>query len=163
MSSVIHIENLSNPPDNTLSITEEKLMSKILYTTKATNVGGRDGRVETDDKRLAFDLTPSASKTGTNPEQLFAAEYSSCFGSAIDAVAKHKNVTLAKSTVEVDVTLHQDDEGGYFISAELNVTLEGVDDAVAKDLVEAAHHVCPYSKATRGNMEVTLTANGAAI
>ncbi len=132
---------------------------KKLYTAHAASKGGRSGHVETDDKRLSFDLTPSTSATGTNPEQLFACGYSACFGSALDAVAKKQGVDASDATVKIDVDLNQDDKGGYFLAATLNVSLPSLDKAAAEKLVQAAHQVCPYSKATRGNIEVTLKAN----
>jgi len=132
---------------------------KNLYTARATSTGGRSGHVETDDKRLAFDLTPSDSKTGTNPEQLFACGYAACFGSALDAVAKKRGFDTGKATVQVEVALNQDDKGGYFLAATLNVSAPHLTKVEAEELVQAAHHVCPYSKATRGNIEVTLKVN----
>ena len=136
---------------------------KKLYTAKATSIGGRKGHVETDDKRLSFDLTPSTSSTGTNPEQLFACGYAGCFGSALDAVAKAENVALGEVMVAMAIDLNEDDKGGYFLSATIDVTLSAVDQAKAEHLVSKAHHVCPYSKATRGNIEVTLKVNGHAL
>lgn len=133
---------------------------KTLYTAHATTIAGREGRSETDDKQLAVTLSrPDSGKPGTNPEQLFAAGYSACFGSAVEAIAKKKEISVTKIKVQADVGLNQDDEGGYFINVTLNVTLAGVDSSVAKELVEAAHQVCPYSKATRGNIEVVLQVN----
>lgn len=133
---------------------------KTLYTAHATTIAGREGRSETDDKQLSLTLSkPGSGKPGTNPEQLFAAGYSACFGSAIEAVAKKQQVNITEIKVQADVDLNQDDENGYFISATLNVTLEGVDAATARQLVEKAHGVCPYSKATRGNIDVTLKVN----
>lgn len=137
---------------------------KNLYTAHATTVAGRDGHSKTDDGKLDLKLgRPGSADAGTNPEQLFAAGYSACFGSAIDAVAKKEKASVSEVKVTADVSLNQDDEGGYFLAVALNAQLAGVDDATAKHLVEKAHHVCPYSKATRGNIEVTLTANGSAI
>jgi len=134
---------------------------KTLYTAHATAIAGRAGHAETDDKKISVDMSPPGSNgPGTNPEQLFACGYGACFGSAVMAVAKKKQVTVGEVKIQVDVNLNQDDDGGYFLSATLNATIGGVDDATAKDLVETAHHVCPYSKATRGNIEVTLNANG---
>lgn len=138
-------------------------MTKKLYTAKATSKGGRSGHVETDDKRLAFDLTPSNSSTGTNPEQLFACGYSACFGSALDAVAKKENITVKDAEVNIAVDLNQDEEGGYFLAATLDVALPGMSQSDAEKLVSKAHQVCPYSKATRGNIDVTLKVNGADI
>jgi osmotically inducible protein OsmC len=131
---------------------------KNLYTAHVTSVGGRGGHVESDDKRISFDLTPFDSKSGTNPEQLFAAGYSACFGSALDAVAKSEKVEVSKITVKADVALNQEGSD-YSLSATLNVTLPGVDREIAEKLVAKAHQVCPYSKATRGNIEVTLKVN----
>ena len=136
---------------------------KNLYTAHAISTGGRSGHVETDDKRLAFDLTPSTSATGTNPEQLFACGYAACFGSAIDAVAKKQKLDTGTITVKVDVDLNQDDQGGYFLAATLNISAPSLDKAAAQSLIEAAHQVCPYSKATRGNIEVTLKVDGEAL
>lgn len=130
---------------------------KTLYTAHATTIAGREGHTETDDKLISLDLAkPGGSKKGSNPEQLFACGYSACFGSALDAVAKKEKVAVSEVKVQADVTLNQDDAGGYFIGATLNVSLAGVDSATAQKLVAMAHQICPYSKATRGNIEVQL-------
>jgi osmotically inducible protein OsmC len=142
------------------SIKPKESAMKKLYTAHAISIGGRAGHVETDDKRVSFDLTPSQSTTGTNPEQLFACGYAACFGSAIDAVAKKQYVETGDVTVKIDVDLNQDDDNGYFLAVTLDVTLAKLDKAQAEKLVQAAHQVCPYSKATRGNVEVTLKASG---
>ena len=135
---------------------------KTLYTAHATTIAGREGHSQTDDKTLDLQLSkPGSGKPGTNPEQLFACGYSACFGSALDAVAKKENQPVTEVKVEASVNLNQDEKQGYFLSVVLNVTLAGVDAATAQHLVEKAHHVCPYSKATRGNIEVTLEVNGA--
>jgi len=131
---------------------------KTLYTAHATSIGGRKGHVETDDKRLSFDLTPSDSKTGTNPEQLFACGYAACFGSALDAVAKKQNLQTGQMTVAVAIDLNQDDSG-FFLGATLNVTIPSLDKGQAESLVHAAHALCPYSRATRGNIDVQLKVN----
>ena len=134
---------------------------KTLYTAHATTIAGREGQSQTDDKTLDLKLSmPGSGKPGTNPEQLFACGYSACFGSAIGAVAKKENQTVSEIKVQADVNLNQDDSNSYFLSVTLNVSLAGVDDVTAQHLVEKAHHVCPYSKATRGNIEVTLKVNG---
>ncbi len=134
---------------------------KTLYTAHATTVAGRGGHTETDDQKIRLDLTPPGGNgSGSNPEQLFACGYSACFGSAVDAVAKKEKITLsAPVKVQAEVALQQDEEGGFSIAVKLNVTLEGVDVKTARRIVEKAHHVCPYSKATRGNIEVELRAN----
>lgn len=130
---------------------------KVLYTAHASSVGGRAGHVETDDKRLSFDLTPSTSKTGTNPEQLFACGYSACFGSAVDAVLKKEGLS-SHPTVEAAVDLKQADDG-YHLGVTLKVTLPGLTQEQAEKVVQGAHAMCPYSRATRGNIDVQLTVN----
>ena len=134
---------------------------KTLFTAHATSKAGREGHVETDNKALSFDLVkPGSGKAGTNPEELFACGYSACFGSAVSAVAKAEKAEVGDIAIAAEVSLNQDDSNGYFLSVTLNATIGGVDTETAKKLVEKAHQVCPYSKATRGNIEVTLKANG---
>lgn len=133
---------------------------KKLYTAKAISVGGRAGHVETDDKRLVFDLTPFTSTTGTNPEQLFACGYAACFGSALQAVAVKEGVKPGEIKVESSVDINEDDKGGFFLAVTLNVSLADLTQGEAERIVSKAHHVCPYSKATRGNIEVQLQVNG---
>lgn len=133
---------------------------KTLYTAHATTIAGREGHSETDDKQLSLVLSkPGSGRPGTNPEQLFACGYSACFGSAIDAVARKEQIIIGEIKVEADINLNQDEEGGYFLSATLNVSLADIDEDTARRLVSKAHHVCPYSKATRGNIEVMLRVN----
>ena len=133
---------------------------KILYTAHATATAGREGRAETDDKQISVSLSkPGSGKPGTNPEQLFACGYGACFGSAVEAVAKKEQLAIGEVAVQVDVSLNQDDEG-YFISAALDVSIAGVSQEQAEALVQKAHGVCPYSKATRGNVDIMLKANG---
>jgi Ohr subfamily peroxiredoxin len=130
----------------------------VLYTGIATNTrGGRGGHAETDDGKLSFDLTPpGGSGGGTNPEQLFALGYSACFGSALKAVAdkEHKSIEGAQITAKVE--LHKEDSG-FSLAVELIVKVPGLDKAEAEKLVELAHQMCPYSKATRNNIPVKLT------
>lgn len=128
-----------------------------LYTAHAISTSGRDGSVRTDDNAISVKLSPPGSNTPgtTNPEQLFASGYSACFGSAVAAVAKKSNVAVSNVQVEADVSLNKDDSG-FFLSAKLTVTLPGVDKATAEKIVNDAHQMCPYSKATRGNIDVTL-------
>ncbi|MEJ0062465.1 MAG: Ohr family peroxiredoxin [Alphaproteobacteria bacterium] len=146
-----------------LSLTKGNSIMTVLYVAQATAVGGREGHAETSDKKIAVDLsTPGGNKSGTNPEQLFACGYAACFGSAVQFVAGQKKIDAGVITVASEVSLHKDDKG-FSISAVLNVLLPALDPAAAADLVRAAHEVCPYSKATRGNIEVTLKANGAAV
>lgn len=133
----------------------------ILYTAHATTIAGREGYTETDDKKLSVKLSkPGKGEEGTNPEQLFACGYSACFGSAIAAIAKKHGKEISEIKVQADVNLNNYENNGYSISVTLNVSLTGIDDAEAHELVQKAHNVCPYSKATRGNIEVSLIANG---
>lgn len=129
---------------------------KTLYTARATTTAGREGQSQTDDGQLIVKLSrPGSNQPGTNPEQLFAAGYSACFGGAVEAVAKRENISIGQVTVQAEVTLNQDDNG-FFIGASLNVNIANVDNATAQQIVAGAHEMCPYSKATRGNIEVTL-------
>ncbi|HZG16074.1 MAG TPA: organic hydroperoxide resistance protein [Candidatus Bathyarchaeia archaeon] len=135
----------------------------VLYTASATAVGGRYGRVVSSDSVLDLDLkTPKglggSGGHGTNPEQLFAAGYSACFDSALNLVIRQKGVKGVTATaVTANVSILKDEaDNGFKIAAELEVEIEGVDKATAEELVESAHQVCPYSKATKGNIEVTL-------
>lgn len=130
---------------------------KILYTAKTHTTGGRDGAAQSSDGRLNVTLsTPGTSGTGTNPEQLFAAGWSACFIGAMRAVASQMKITLpADKAVDAEVDLGNGD-GGYFIRAHLNVSLPGLEREVAQRVVDAAHQTCPYSKATRGNIDVEV-------
>jgi osmotically inducible protein OsmC len=132
-------------------------LEKVLYTAKAHTTGGRDGASKTDDGRLAVTLSPPGTAgTGTNPEQLFAAGYSACFIGALKAVAgKMKLSVPADVSIDAEVDLGSI-PNAYGIAVRLNVSLPGVDREVAQNLVNAAHQVCPYSNATRGNIDVTI-------
>ena len=132
-------------------------LDKVLYTAKAHTTGGRDGASKTDDGRLEVKLSPPGQPgTGTNPEQLFAAGYSACFIGAIKAVAAKMKLTVpADVAVDAEVDLGPI-PAGYGIAARLNVSLPGMERAAAQQLVDAAHKVCPYSNATRGNIDVAL-------
>ena len=133
-------------------------LEKVLYTAHAHTTGGRDGQSKTDDGRLSVTLSsPGTAGTGTNPEQLFAAGYSACFIGAIKAVAGMKKITVPEdSSVDASVDLGKIADG-YGIAVRLDITLPGMERAAAQDLVDAAHQVCPYSNATRGNIDVTIT------
>jgi Ohr subfamily peroxiredoxin len=141
-------------------------MTKVLYTAEAHVVGGREaGHGKTSDGRLEVDLRlPSelggTDTTGTNPEQLFAVGYAACFEGALGAVARRRKVELTDVAIDSKVMLLPTEERGFKIAAELDVTLGGVSDDEAVEIVHDAHYVCPYSNATRGNIDVTLTANG---
>ncbi|MFD8420101.1 organic hydroperoxide resistance protein [Streptomyces sp. NPDC059466] len=133
--------------------------SDVLYTAVATAHNGRDGRVATDDGRLDVVVNPpkelGGSGAGTNPEQLFAAGYSACFQGALGVVARGRNADLTGSTVTARVGLGKNDDG-FGIIVEISATIPAVDAETARDLLEQAHRVCPYSKATRGDVTVTL-------
>ncbi|HRW71337.1 organic hydroperoxide resistance protein [Ottowia sp.] len=133
-------------------------LDKVLYTAHAHTTGGRDGESRTDDGRLAVRLTPpGAPGNGTNPEQLFAAGYSACFIGAMKAVAGKQKITLpADLSVDAEVDLGPVGQV-YGIAVRMTITLPGMDKAAAQALVDTAHQVCPYSNATRGNIDVTLT------
>jgi Ohr subfamily peroxiredoxin len=132
-------------------------IEKVLYTAKTHTVGGRDGASRSADDRLDIKLSPPGSAAaGTNPEQLFAAGWSACFIGAIGLAAKKRQLALpADVAVDAEVDLGMTD-GAYFLQARLNVSLPGLDKELARDLVDEAHQTCPYSKATRGNINVEL-------
>ena len=140
-------------------------LTKTLYTARATAEGGRDGHTASDDGRLDVKVTPppelggSAEAVGTNPEQLFAAGYSSCFHSALKLVARRMKLDADDSTVTAAVGIGPG-EGmlGYGLEVELTVALPKVPDREqAQSLVDTSHQVCPYSNAIRDNVRVTLT------
>jgi osmotically inducible protein OsmC len=133
-------------------------LEKVIYTAKAHTTGGREnGASRTSDGRLDVKLSvPGQPGDGTNPEQLFAAGWSACFLSAIKVVAAKKRVALpAEVAIDAEVDLGTA-HGAYGLAARLNISLPGMEHDVAEELVEAAHQVCPYSVATRGNIEVTI-------
>jgi len=135
-----------------------KTLDKVLYTARAHTTGGREGASRTDDGRLDIKLSPPASGgSGTNPEQLFAAGYSACFIGALKAVGPRVKLPVP-ADVAVDAEVDLGPTGNaYGISVRLKVTLPGMDRAQAEALVHAAHQVCPYSNATRGNIDVQVT------
>jgi lipoyl-dependent peroxiredoxin len=134
---------------------------KDLYTATATATGGRAGRAATDDGILDVALAAPVALGGpggaTNPEQLFAVGFAACFHSALGVVARRFKANIAGSSVKADVTLGSIEGGAYGLKVALHAELPGVDDEIAKQLVDAAHQVCPYSNATRGNIEVVVT------
>jgi len=136
-------------------------LDKVLYTAKAHTTGGREGRATTDDGLLDVTLQPPKEMGGkggaTNPEQLFAAGYSACFIGALKFVAGQKKIAVpADTAVDASVAIGPIPDG-FGLAVELAVSLPGMDRAAAQELVDAAHIVCPYSNATRGNIDVTLT------
>ncbi|MEA2364328.1 MAG: lipoyl-dependent peroxiredoxin [Thermoleophilaceae bacterium] len=143
--------------------------SKPIYTAEAHVTGGRaEGHARTSDGALEVDLrTPEemgGSGGGTNPEQLFAVRYAACFESALGVVARRRRQEAGDVAIDSSVRLLPTEDRGFKLAVTLAVTLPSVDDAdVAAELVRAAHQVCPYSNATRGNVDVSLTANGRVI
>jgi Ohr subfamily peroxiredoxin len=134
---------------------------QILYTAEATAWGGREGRSASTDGVLDVMLAVPKELGGpggaTNPEQLFAVGYASCFHSALKLIGRREKVDVSESAVTARVGLGMNESGGFNIAVELEAELPDVERSVAEDLVHKAHEVCPYSNATRGNVEVTLT------
>jgi lipoyl-dependent peroxiredoxin len=132
-------------------------IEKTLYTARTHTTGGRDGAARSSDERLDIKLSPPGTAgLGTNPEQLFAAGWSACFIGAMGLAARSLNVALPGDTAvdaEVDLGMNGD---AYLLAARLNVSLPGVDADTARRIVDAAHQTCPYSKATRGNIDVAI-------
>jgi Ohr subfamily peroxiredoxin len=141
-------------------------MANTLYTAKAHVTGGRaEGHGRSSDGELEVDLRLPAEMGGagggTNPEELFAVGYAACFEGALGVVARRAKAETGEAAIDSEVSLSPDGKGGFLLGVSLDVTLPGIsDEATAVDLVRAAHQVCPYSNATRGNIEVALTANG---
>jgi lipoyl-dependent peroxiredoxin len=135
-------------------------LEKTLYTARVRTTGGREGQSRSDDGKLEVTLArPGSNAPGTNPEQMFAAGYSACFIGAMKSVAAKMNVKLPDDlAVDAEVDLGPIREGAAFgIAARLNVSLPGLDRAQAQQVLDAAHQVCPYSNATRGNVDVQIS------
>jgi lipoyl-dependent peroxiredoxin len=131
--------------------------AKTLYTAKVRTTGGREGTSRSADGRLDIRLsTPGGPGGGTNPEQLFAAGWSACFEGAMAIAARKMSITLpAELAIDAEVDLNLAD-GAYFLRVRLNVSLPGLNRTAAQSVVDAAHQTCPYSKATRGNIDVAI-------
>ena len=132
-------------------------IDKVLYTAKTHTTGGREGESRSHDGRLEVKLSsPGAKGNGTNPEQLFAAGWSACFEGAMQVAARKMKVALpAETAIDAEVDLNLDG-GGYFLRARLNVSVPNLERDVAQAIVNEAHQICPYSKATRGNIDVAI-------
>ncbi|MDQ3539227.1 MAG: organic hydroperoxide resistance protein, partial [Chloroflexota bacterium] len=130
------------------------------YTASVTATGARNGRVVSDDGVLDHKLKTPGSKEGaaeaTNPEQLFAAGYAACFQGALYGAARKAGVDVSASSVEADVSIGKAEDGGSGLAVALRVTIPGIDQETTQQLADAAHETCPYSKATRGNIVVTV-------
>ena len=144
-------------------------MANTLYTAKAHVTGGRAaGHGRSEDGALEVDLRlpteMGGTGGGTNPEELFAVGYAACFEGALGVVARRAKAETGDAAIDSEVSLSPDGKGGFVLSVVLSVTLPSIEDpATAVELVRAAHQVCPYSNATRGNIDVVLTANGASV
>ncbi len=137
------------------------IIDKARYTTIVTTTGGRAGRATSDDGLLDLALARPGSGRATNPEQLLAAGWSACFQSALQHVATARGVDAAASTVRAKVTLGTEADGGFALQATLSVSIPGQTLEAVQALADEAHGVCPYSKATRGNIEVDVRAEAA--
>jgi osmotically inducible protein OsmC len=135
----------------------------VLYQTSATSTGdGRNGHVRSVDGVIDTDLAVPKAMGGAggalpNPEEFFAAGYAACFHSALRGVARRAKITLTDDAVTVDVGIGPREEGGFALTVSIEAELPGIDEAKATELLEQAHQVCPYSNATRGNIDVKLT------
>jgi osmotically inducible protein OsmC len=144
------------------------MITKILYTSEATAQGGRGGHVHTSDGRLDLPLDVPAEMggpggPGTNPEQLFAAGYAACFQSALMRVATAQRLAIPRSKLTARVGIGPASEGGFGLAVELDLEAPGLDRAQATTLMKQAHELCPYSRATRGNLDVALSVGGTRI
>ena len=142
-------------------------ISNVLYTSDVTAINGRDGSVRSSDGQLDLKLSPPptlggvAGRSGSNPEQLFAAGYAACFIGAMQFQAAQTKLRPGQISIESRVAIGPANDGkGFALAVALDVTVAELDQAAAEKLVAAAHETCPYSNATRGNIEVTLTAHG---
>lgn len=136
---------------------------KILYKTSAVSTGGRDGKVVVENSPLEFEMAlplelGGGKKSGANPEQLFAAGYSACFGSALQHVLRAKKLPIKVPTIHLTVGIGSNDVGGFYLAVDIVAVFKDIDLNTAEALVKEAHQVCPYSNATRGNIEVTVSA-----
>ncbi|MGD9734724.1 MAG: organic hydroperoxide resistance protein [Solirubrobacterales bacterium] len=143
---------------------------KVLYTARVTVTGGRNGRGRSDDGKIDLTLTPPPSLggpsergEGTNPEELFALGYAACFLSAVEALARRRRIPVTTFSVSSAVSIGREDDRGYALAVDLHANLPGVEDEIARELLRGAHETCPYSKATRGNVEVALFLGDAAV
>jgi osmotically inducible protein OsmC len=136
---------------------------EAVYTASATATGdARNGHVRSSDAVLDFDLAVPKEMGGpggakTNPEQLFAAGYAACFHGALKGVARAQKIDITDSAITIDVGIGPNDTGGFGLTVAIEAEIPGVDEAKARELIDAAHQVCPYSNATRGNIDVKLT------
>lgn len=142
------------------------MIKQTLYTAQVSTLGARAGRVESTDGNLKLQLSVPVGMggqggTGTNPEQLFAAGYAACFGGAVQYAASQKKMETGEVQMVAQVAIGPSgDKAGFEVAVELEVTLPKLDQKTAENLVAEAHRICPYSNATRGNVDVKLVAHG---
>ena len=131
---------------------------KIFYKTRATATGGRSGHTGLDDGSLGFDLVSfqEQDKEGVNPEQLFAMSYAACFDNALDMTAQQMKLPITGSKTSAQVGIGMNADNSYNLDIDLFIEVSGIDESQAQTLIESAHQVCPYSNATRGNVDVRL-------
>lgn len=135
----------------------------VIYKTTAVSTGGRDGKVSVENSSLEFEMAlpvemGGTKKSGVNPEQLFAAGYSACFGSALQHVVRAQKLHIPTPTVQTTVGIGKNDVGGFSLTVDIIATISGIDQKLADAVVKEAHNVCPYSNATKGNIEVSVIA-----
>lgn len=139
-------------------------IEKQLYTATVNVQGGRDGKAVSSDEKLNVDLRYpkelGGNGAGTNPEQLFAAGFAACFEGAIGAVLRQKKIKAEGTSIVSQVTLGKDANDGYVLAITMDITIKGLETSVAEEIVAEAHNVCPYAKATRGNIEVITNVVG---
>lgn len=142
---------------------KKMLIMQVQYRTTAVSAGGRNGTVSVENTPLYFEMASpqemgGMGKVGTNPEQLFAAGYSACFGSALQHAVRARKLNIPAPTVKVTVGIGRMETGNFGLDVEIVATIPGVEQALADTLVQEAHAICPYSSATRGNIEVAVSA-----
>ncbi len=138
----------------------------IMYKTTAISTKGRGGKVVVDNSKLEFTMAPpvelggtqESQKTGVNPEQLFAAGYAACFGSALQHVIRERKLPIPTPSVEATVGIGKNESGGFKLAVDIIALITGLDQDVADSVINEAHYVCPYSNATRGNIDVKVSA-----
>jgi osmotically inducible protein OsmC len=139
------------------------MATTIMHSAQAKSIGGRDGRIESTDNVLTLELTMPRALGGraregaTNPEQLFAAGYAACFANAVIHIARQAKVNVGEISIDAKVDLFMDEQQLPTLGVALHANLPGVDQAQAEDIVAKAHQACPYSRATRGNIDVNIT------
>ena len=132
------------------------MIERKLYTAQARSTGGRTGKISSENGVLSLNTSMQNNREGTNPEQLFAAGYAACFESTLHVMAERMNKEIIKSSVNGLVDFGVTKDKGYEIAVLIEVSLPGFDQEIIKDLIEAAHQNCPYSKATKGNIQVAI-------